>query len=73
MVYTTQTSRDSIDALAKQAYGKTFAEVDATATNAITRLYSKLKMSIEEIADFLEIETKTVLDVLETHKLIKNK
>ena len=73
MIYTTQTSRDTIDALAKQAYGKTFAEYDATITKTIIRLFSKLKMNIDEIAEFMEIEVKSVYDVLKKHKLVKNK
>jgi hypothetical protein len=71
MMPITQASRNVADALTKQAYGRTFKEVDATVTNAITRLFSKLQMSITEIADFLEIEAQLVSDVLKKHKLIK--
>jgi Putative transposase, YhgA-like len=73
MIYTTQTSRNMVDALAKEAFGQSVTEMDTTVTNAITRLYSKLKMSIEDIADFLEIEANLVLEVLKKNKLIKNK
>ncbi len=71
MIYTTQTSRDTIDALAKQAYGKTFAEYDATVTKTIVFLFSEVKISVEDIADKIGVEIKTVYDVLKKHKLIK--
>jgi Putative transposase, YhgA-like len=73
MIYTTQTSRNTIDALAKQAYGKTFAEYDATVTKTILFLFSEVKISVEDISEKIGIEIKTVYDVLKKHKLIKSK
>jgi hypothetical protein len=71
MIYTTQTSRNMVDALAKEAYGKTFAEYDATVTKTILFLFSEVKISIEDISEKIGIEIKTVYDVLKKHKLIK--
>jgi hypothetical protein len=71
MMPITQASRNVADALGVQAYGKSIKELDATVTNAITRSFSKLKMSIEEIADFLDIKVDEVVFVLKKHKLIK--
>ena len=73
MVYTTQTSRDSIDALAKQAYGKTFAEMDTTIVSTMKHLYSEGKMSVNEIANIMRLEVGFIITVLKKHKLIKNK
>ena len=52
MMPITQASRNVADAMGIQAYGKSIKKLDATVTNAITRSFSKLKMSIEDIADF---------------------
>jgi hypothetical protein len=71
MIYTTQTSRNMVDALAKQAYGKTFTEVDAALARTIVFLFSDMKVSIEQIAEKVEIEVQFVIDVLKKHKLIK--
>ncbi len=71
MIPMTEASYGLINALEKQAYGKTFREVDTALTNAITRSFSKLKMSVEEIADFLDLKVEEVIFVLKTHKLIK--
>jgi hypothetical protein len=73
MIYTTQTSRNMVDALAKQTYGKTFTEVDAALARTIVFLFSDMKVSIEQIAEKVEIEVQFVIDVLKKHKLIKNK
>jgi Putative transposase, YhgA-like len=73
MIYTTQTSRNMVDALTKQAYGKTFAEYDATVTKTILFLFSEVKISVEDISEKIGIEIKTVYDVLKKHKLIKSK
>lgn len=73
MMPTTWRSRNVADALGKQAYGKTFAEMDASITSAIIRLYSKVQMSIDEIAETLQMEKEAILSVLKKHKLIKIK
>jgi hypothetical protein len=70
-MYTTQVSRDIADAFAKQTYGKTFAEMDATIISAITRLYEKMQFSIDQIADTLQLEKEAVVVVLKKYKLIK--
>jgi predicted DNA-binding protein YlxM (UPF0122 family) len=70
-VYITQTSRNSVDALAKQTFGKTFTEVDASLTKTIIFLFSEIKISMEEIADKIGVDVKTVYNVLKKQKLIK--
>jgi hypothetical protein len=73
MIYTTQTSRNTIDALAKQAYGKTFTEMDTAIVSTIKHLYAKAKMSVNEIADVTQLEVEFITSVLKKYKLIKNK
>ncbi len=62
-----------VDALAKEAYGKTFAEVDTALGRTIVFLFSEMKVSIEQIAEKVELETQFVIAVLKKNKLIKNK
>lgn len=71
MRYTTQASRDVADAMTKVTFGKTASEMNATIVNTIVRLYSKLKMSIDEIAEVMDIEAKVVYDTLKKQKLVK--
>ncbi len=71
MIPITQASHFYIDMLSKQAYGRTFKEVDASITNAIIHLYSKVQMSIDEIAGTLQMEKKAVSSVLKKHKLLQ--
>jgi hypothetical protein len=73
MIYTTQTSRNMIDALAKEAYGKTFAEMDTTIVTTIKHLYSEAKMSVNDIANVMRLEVDFITSVLKKYKLIKNK
>jgi hypothetical protein len=70
-MYTTQVSRDLVDALAQKTYGKTFAEMDATIIKAITHFYEKMQYSIDQIADTLQLEKEAVVAVLKKYKLIK--
>jgi Putative transposase, YhgA-like len=71
MIYTTQTSRNMVDALAKEAFGQSVTEMDATVTKTILFLFSEVKISVEDISEKIGIEIKTVYDVLKKHKLIK--
>jgi hypothetical protein len=71
MMPITQASRNVADALTKQAYGRTFKEVDNALVKTIVLLYSQMKMSVEEIAEKIELEAKFVISVLKKHKLIK--
>ena len=71
MIPMTEASYGLINALEKQAYGKTFAEMDESITNAIALLYSNLQMSIDEIAEKLKMEKNAILSVLKKQKLIK--
>jgi Putative transposase, YhgA-like len=73
MIYTTQTSRNMIDALAKEAYGKTFTEMDTAIVSTIKHLYAKAKMSENEIANVTQLEVEFITSVLKKYKLIKNK
>jgi hypothetical protein len=72
-MYTTQTSRDLVDALAKQTYGKTFAEYDNMMVKTVVFLFTEIKISVEEIAQKIGIEASTVYDVLLKQKLVKKK
>ena len=71
MFPTTDATRGLIDVLARKEYSRTFAEVDAALTNTIVRLFSKLQMTVEQIAEITEIESNAILLVLKKHKLIK--
>jgi hypothetical protein len=71
MMPTTWRSRNLADALTKQAYGLSPKEMDTTIVNTIVRLFVQLKMNIDEIANFMQIEIKLVSDVLKKQKLIK--
>jgi hypothetical protein len=71
MVYTTQTSRDTVDALAKQAFGQTVTEIDTALVKTIIILFTKVKMSIDEIAEDTGLQAKFIHDLLKKHKLIK--
>ena len=54
MMPITQASRNVADALTKQAYGKTFTEVDNSLGKTIILLYSQMQMSIEDIAEKID-------------------
>ena len=71
MMPTTWRSRNVADALTKQAYGLSPKEMDTTIVNTIVRLFVQLKMDIDEIANFMQVEIKLVSDVLKKQKLIK--
>jgi hypothetical protein len=71
MIPVTWRSRNAVDALAKQAFGHSVTEMDATIVNAILRLYTKLKLSIDEIAEVMGREPAIVTAVLKKHKLLK--
>jgi hypothetical protein len=71
MMPITQASRNVADALGIRAYGKSIKELDNTVAKTIVLLYSQMQMSVEEIAEKIELEVKFVLDVLKKHKLIK--
>ena len=80
MPYITQTSRNLVDALAKQAYGMSVAEFKeenqsqtATIVNTIVQLYSAIQMSIEQIAEITKLDVQFVHDTLKKKKLLKKK
>ena len=73
MPYITQTSRNLIDALAKQAYGRTYAEMDSTIVNTIVQLYATIQMSIEQIAEVTNLDVQFVQDTLKKKKLLNKK
>jgi hypothetical protein len=73
MIYTTQTSRNMVDALAKEAFGQTVTEMDTTIVTTIKHLYSEAKMSINDIANIMRLEVEFITSVLKKYKLIKNK
>ena len=73
MPYITQTSRNLIDALAKQAYGRTYAEMDSTIINTIVQLYTTIQMTIEQIAAVTKLDVQFVQDTLKKKKLLKKK
>jgi hypothetical protein len=70
-MYTTQATRNLADTLAKQSYGKSVAEYDNIVVKTITRLFAKMQMTIDSIAEFMEIDQETVVNVLKKQKLIK--
>jgi predicted transcriptional regulator len=70
MMPTTWRSRNVADALTKQAYGLSPKEMDAALTNTIVQLFSKLKMTVEQIAEITKIEASAILLLLKKHKLI---
>ena len=71
MPYITNASRSLADAIIKQEYGKTASEMNLTIVNTIVRLFTKLQMSIDEIAEVTGLEAKAVHDTLKKQKLIK--
>ena len=71
MIPMTDASYGLINALEKQAYGRTFKEVDNALVKTIVLLYSQVKMSVEEIAEKTELEAKFVIDLLKKHKISK--
>ena len=78
MPYITQVSLDLADHIAKEAIGKTYSELttdvkekDATIVNAIVHLYSKMLMSIDEIAEVTKLESTFIYDTLKKRKLIR--
>lgn len=71
MAYITHRTRDMVDAMAKGAFGESVSELKTTVTNTIVNLYSKMQLSVDEIAEAMGLEAKEVHDVLKKQKLIK--
>ena len=73
MPYITQTSRNLVDALAKQAFGLSVVEMDNSLVNTIVYLYSQVQLGIEEIAEATKLDVQFVQDTLKKKKLLKKK
>jgi ATP-dependent Zn protease len=78
MPYITQTSRNTIDAMAKGAFGQSVSELKETLKNnekalhtTIVRLFKQKQMSAEDIAAFMELDLNLIKVVIEKHKLYK--
>ena len=73
MPYITQTSRNLVDALAKQTFGLSVVEMDNSLVNTIVYLYSQVQLGIEEIAEATKLDVQFVQDTLKKKKLLKKK
>ena len=73
MPYITQTSRNLVDALAKQTFGLSVVEMDNSLVNTIVYLYSQIQLGIEQIAEVTKLDVQFVEDTLKKKKLLKKK
>jgi hypothetical protein len=65
-----QRIRNFADAMARGAFGISVTEAQDKLKNIIIRSHTKLGMSIDEIADFVNEEPKKIYDILVAEKLI---
>ena len=65
-----QRTLNMADAMARGAFGISVTEVQEKIKNIIIRSYTKLGMSIDEIAEFVGEEPKKIYTILLKEKLI---